>query len=191
MGEDIRLSLPSIMLDREQFITAWQLLQAVIAMIAFSVMASAKKSHHTEYHYSFYPSLTFFVVVGVCSFVYSLLLAAAKQLGIVVEELRSALELYGSGVMIWLTYTAAIAASATSTDLHSIFNEKEGSTCRSRDWKSIAVKTAGTYFCSRLVASIVFMYLLCATYIVTILAIYLPGGARYVSGGFYTSSYAP
>lgn len=186
MGEDLRLSLPSVRLDREQFLGLLQIAQSLVSLVAFSVMASAETSRHAEYHYGFYPSLTFFVVVGVCSFVYSLFLVANRQLSLVVDDVRHVLELWGAGCMLWLTYTAAIAASATSTDLHSTFDEKSGSKCRTRRSQSMTMAMAGSYFCSRVVAAIVFMYALCATYFLTLVAAYLPNRAsRYVAGAAY------
>lgn len=169
-------------LTRDQLIAGFQLAQGLVALVSFSVMASAETSHHTEYHYSFYPSLTFFVIVGVLSFLYSLFLVGSRQ----VIDTRG-IQPYASGLLAWLTYTAAVAASATSTDLHSTFDQKYGSTCRTRH--STAMAMAGSYFCGRVVASVVFMYILCATHVASILATFprgtfpLPSSSRYYFAG--------
>ena len=55
------------------------------------------------------------------------MVALAHYGGLVSEETRTPLELYGCGIMLWLTYTAAVAAAATSSDVHSTFDEFLGS----------------------------------------------------------------
>ena len=168
------IELPAITLDRESFETVRQGALVVLSLLSFWLMAAAKTSHHTEFHYSFYPSLTFFVWVGVVSFLYSGGLAAGRAVRAIPEELRQPLESYGPLVMLWLTYTAAIAASATSTDLHATFDENDGSVCKAR--QSRARATAGAFFCGHVVSAIVFMYGLAACYLATIVANLSAGG---------------
>ncbi|KAJ8601757.1 hypothetical protein CTAYLR_006757 [Chrysophaeum taylorii] len=180
--EELSVSIPR--LDREQSIVVLQASNVVLSLVAFSVMASAETSHHTEFHYSYYASLTLFVIVGVAGFVYSVFVVLSRHMSLVVEEARRALEVYGSGAMVWLTYTAAVAASATSSDLHTTFDEKVGSQCRVRH--SVRTAMAGGYFCSRVVWATVFMYLVCASYAGTLLALVVPGRQRYgEAGGVY------
>ena len=82
------------------------------------------------------------------------------------DQLREPLETYGPFILLWLTYTAAIAASATSTDLHATFDENDGPVCKSRQSRARAV--AGAFFCGHLVSATVFMYGLVVTYVATI-----------------------
>eukprot|EP00633_Aureoumbra_lagunensis_P001161 CAMPEP_0197291820 /NCGR_PEP_ID=MMETSP0890-20130614/19239_1 /TAXON_ID=44058 ORGANISM="Aureoumbra lagunensis, Strain CCMP1510" /NCGR_SAMPLE_ID=MMETSP0890 /ASSEMBLY_ACC=CAM_ASM_000533 /LENGTH=182 /DNA_ID=CAMNT_0042765231 /DNA_START=56 /DNA_END=604 /DNA_ORIENTATION=+ len=131
-------------------------------MTAFSLMASANTSHHLNYHYGFYSSLTFFVWVGVFGFLLALFILAAKFVTIVTHEIRDAIEIYGTGTMLWACYTAAVAASATSSNLHTTFDQNEGSWCSPRHHTGRLM--AGAYFCSRMVAAIVIMYILVASY---------------------------
>ncbi|KAH8044372.1 hypothetical protein JL721_12874 [Aureococcus anophagefferens] len=107
------IEIPSIRLDREAFERIREALMVVLSLLSFWVMAAAETSHHYQYHYKFYPSLTFFVWVGVLSFVYTLGMAVGTRTGALGVELRRQLETAGPPVLAWLTYTAAIAASAT------------------------------------------------------------------------------
>ncbi|KAK7239959.1 alpha-N-acetylglucosaminidase [Aureococcus anophagefferens] len=126
------IEIPSIRLDREAFERIREALMVVLSLLSFWVMAAAETSHHYQYHYKFYPSLTFFVWVGVLSFVYTLGMAVGTRTGALGVELRRQLETAGPPVLAWLTYTAAIAASATSTDLHATFDESDGPVCKAR-----------------------------------------------------------
>ena len=101
------IELPAITLDRESFETVRQGALVVLSLLSFWLMAAAKTSHHTEFHYSFYPSLTFFVWVGVVSFLYSGGLAAGRAVRAIPEELRQPLESYGPLVMLWLILASA------------------------------------------------------------------------------------
>ena len=89
-----------------------------------------------------------------------------------------------------LTYTAAVAASATSSDLHQVFDVNDGPVCRSRISNSRA--EAGAHFCGDLVAACVFMYFLSATYALTIaLRSGMGGGfAAEMTGGGVTDGFA-
>jgi len=164
-------------IDREQFLFIIQSIQVFLTMTAFSLMASANTSHHLNYHYGFYSSLTFFVWVGVFGFLLALFILAAKFVTIVTHEIRDAIEIYGTGTMLWACYTAAVAASATSSNLHTTFDQNEGSWCSPRHHTGRLM--AGAYFCSRMVAvcsfffsililfypkAIVIMYILVASY---------------------------
>lgn len=162
---ELAVSIPEF--DREQVIQGCQIGQAVISLIAFSVMAAASTSHDNHYQYSFYSSLSFFVFCGVLSFLFSLGIVAAKQLRVPQD-----IEVWGSGLMIWLTYTAAVAASATSSGLHVIFDQDRGSVCRLRHNKHI---NHSAFFCSHLVAAIFFMYVSCFLYIATLVLLVFNG----------------
>ena len=172
------IEIPSIRLDREAFGRIKEGAMVVLSLLSFWIMAAAETSHHTEYHYKFYPSLTFFVWVGVLSFLYSLGLAAGKFTGVLNADVVRQMEVAVPPVMVWLTYTAAIAASATSTDLHTTFDENDGPVCRAR--QSHARALAGAYFCGHVVAAVVFMYCLCAAY-VAVVATNVYGGGGFVS----------
>ena len=100
----------------------------------------------------------FFVWVGVLSFLYSGGLLVAQHLNMLDGELGLSLQQKGPYVLLFLTYTAAVAASATSSDLHQVFDVNDGPVCRSRISNSRA--EAGAHFCGDLVAACVFMYFL-------------------------------
>ena len=182
------IEIPAIRLDRDMFDTIRQGLLVVLSLLSFWIMAAAETSHHTEFHYSFYPSLTFFVWVGVLSFVYSVGLMVGKATHALSDQLREPLETYGPFILLWLTYTAAIAASATSTDLHATFDENDGPVCKSRQSRARAV--AGAFFCGHLVSATVFMYGLVVTYVATI-ANNLSSGGGFTPGGFATGGRLP
>ena len=160
------LSIPAF--DRAQLISGCQIAQALVSLIAFSVMAAASTSHDNHYQYSFYSSLSFFVLCGVVSFLFSFGIVAAKHLRVPQD-----LEVWGTGLMVWLTYSAAIAASATSANLHVIFDQDHGSVCRLRHNKHIK---NSAYFCSHVVSAIFFMYVSCFLYVATLVLLILNGG---------------
>ena len=112
-------------------------------------------SHHAQFHYEWYLP-TFFVWVGVLSFLYSGGLLVAQHVNMLDGELGLSLQQKGPHALLFLTYTAAVAASATSSDLHQVFDVNDGPVCRSRISNSRA--EAGAHFCGDLVAACVFMY---------------------------------
>lgn len=170
----VTIELPAVVMDREMLESVRSGATVLLSLLSFWLMAAARTSHHTEFHYSFYPSLTFFEWVGVLSFLYSGGLAADRFLRVLAEDVRRPLETYGPFVMLWLSYTAAVAASATSTDLHATFDEADGSVCKARQSRARGV--AGAYFCGHVVGAIVFMYGLAAAYAATILLNASSGG---------------
>ena len=162
----------------------------LFSLLSFWLMSSANTSHHAQFHYEWYPSLTFFVWVGVLSFLYSGGLLVAQHLNMLDGELGLSLQQKGPYVLLFLTYTAAVAASATSSDLHQVFDVNDGPVCRSRISNSRA--EAGAHFCGDLVAACVFMYFLSATYALTIaLRSGMGGGfASEMTGGGVTDGFA-
>ena len=163
----------------------------LFSLLSFWLMSSANTSHHAQFHYEWYPSLTFFVWVGVLSFLYSGGLLVAQHLNMLDGVLGLSLQQKGPYVLLFLTYTAAVAASATSSDLHQVFDVNDGPVCRSRISNSRA--EAGAHFCGDLVAACVFMYFLSATYALTIVLRSGMGGgfaAEMTGGGGVTDGFA-
>ena len=161
----------------------------LFSLLSFWLMSSANTSHHAQFHYEFYPSLTFFVWVGILSFLYSGVLLVAQHVNFLDGDLGLSLQQKGPYVMLFLTYTAAVAASATSSDLHATFDVNDGPVCRSRISTSRA--ESGTHFCDDVVAAVVFMYFLAATYALTLVLKAGHGfGGALASGGGVTDGFA-
>mmetsp|Transcript_16350 Transcript_16350/g.48798 ORF Transcript_16350/g.48798 Transcript_16350/m.48798 type:complete len:211 (+) Transcript_16350:224-856(+) len=156
------IELPAVEINAHSLEHARRAALVVLSLLSFWVMAAATTSHHGMYHYEYYPALTFFVWVGVVSFLYNGGLAVARAVGGVSEDLLRPLEAYAPVVLLWLCYTAAVAASATSTVIHTTFDEADGPVCRAR--QSHARAEAGSYFCGHVVSAIVFMYGLVVCY---------------------------
>ena len=72
------IELPAVRLDQHSLEQARRVALIVLSLLSFWVMSAATTSHHGMYHYEFYPSLTFFVWVGVVSFLYNGGLAVAR-----------------------------------------------------------------------------------------------------------------
>ena len=85
----------------------------LFSLLSFWLMSSANTSHHAQFHYEWYPSLTFFVWVGVLSFLYSGGLLVAQHVNMLDGELGLSLQQKGPYVLLFLTYTAAVAACST------------------------------------------------------------------------------
>ncbi|KAJ1459657.1 hypothetical protein M885DRAFT_510836 [Pelagophyceae sp. CCMP2097] len=171
--------------DREQLMQGVQLLQVASSLLAFALMAAAHASSRAVFQYSFYPSLTFFVFVGVVGFIYSALMTAAKVLKVGDAAERQKIEFYGCALLAFLTFTAAVAASATSTDLHSTFDPNEGSVCKMRH--SAGKDAAGAFFCGRVVGAIVFMYLECASFAAMLALVSPPQADGYVQAATHSA----
>ena len=107
------IELPAVEINAHSLEQARRVALVVLSLLSFWVMAAATTSHHGMYHYEYYPALTFFVWVGVVSFLYNGGLAVARAVGGVSEDLLRPLEAYAPVVLLWLCYTAAVAASAT------------------------------------------------------------------------------
>ncbi|KAH8043880.1 hypothetical protein JL722_14959 [Aureococcus anophagefferens] len=133
------IEIPSIRLDREAFERIREALMVVLSLLSFWVMAAAETSHHYQYHYKFYPSLTFFVWVGVLSFVYTLGMAVGTRTGALGVEPGGSSRPRAAGPGL-AHDTAAIAASATSTDLHATFDESDGPVCKARHGQEKSAK---------------------------------------------------
>eukprot|EP00635_Sarcinochrysidales_sp_CCMP3193_P008027 CAMPEP_0118896304 /NCGR_PEP_ID=MMETSP1166-20130328/4240_1 /TAXON_ID=1104430 /ORGANISM="Chrysoreinhardia sp, Strain CCMP3193" /LENGTH=229 /DNA_ID=CAMNT_0006835361 /DNA_START=97 /DNA_END=786 /DNA_ORIENTATION=+ len=156
---DIRISVPELSSTSSVVLQGAEVL---LSMTTFSVMAASTSSRHGVYHYQFYASLTLVVVVGVCGWLFGLFLFAARFLRVVSSEALERLEVVGAGLLAYLSYTAAVAASATSTDLHTTFDATDGPVCHPYAHRSRFF--AASHFCSRVVAATVLAYLLSATY---------------------------
>mmetsp|Transcript_19729 Transcript_19729/g.60796 ORF Transcript_19729/g.60796 Transcript_19729/m.60796 type:complete len:212 (+) Transcript_19729:221-856(+) len=162
----VTVELPNMTLDYALFDTVRRGFLVFGSLLCFWIMASATTSKHPMFHYEYYPSLTFFVWVGVLSFLYAAGVETARHVGR--GDLSNELERRAPPVLLWLTYTAAIAASATSSDLHATFDVDDGPVCRPRASHSRAA--SGASFCSHVVGATVLMYFVVAAYALTIAA---------------------
>ena len=118
------------------------------ALIAWTVMSAAHRSGNAGYfEYDNYTPLNFVLAVGIIHWGYIISLVALRLSRSLDPPSLDKFELYGTGLTAAMGLIAAVAGSASSTQLHDKFGSYATSVCKPKPHFSSGDKAKARYFC--------------------------------------------